>query len=105
MTVSVEVEVVPLVAEMVTRVVVLTAVVVIVKETDVAFAGTVTEAGVLATVLLELESVTTAPPLGARPFRVTVPVTLRPPIVVDGDRLNDWTWGVVMVRLAVALAP
>jgi hypothetical protein len=95
---------VPLVAVIVTRVVDLPPVVVMVKEMEVAFAGTVTEAGVLATVLLELDSVTTVPPLGAPPFRVTVPVTLEPPTVVDGDRPSDWTCGVVMVRVEDALA-
>jgi hypothetical protein len=43
---------------------------------------TVTLAGTTATP--SLESVTAAPPFGAGPFNVTVPVTIEPPTVVEG---------------------
>ena len=45
-----------------------------VNVTDVDPAGTVTLAGTLAAVVLELESVTTAPPVPAAAERLTVPV-------------------------------
>ena len=83
----------------------LPAVVVMVKVAEVAFAGTVPETGVWATAVLELESVTTIPPLGAGPLRVTVAVELEPAVTEDGDRLRDWTCGGVMVRVEDALFP
>src|SRR5258708_37886165 len=50
----------------------------------VAAAATVTLEGVLATFVLLLESVTTAPPEGAAPLRVTVPVEEFPPVTLVG---------------------
>ena len=70
-------------AESVTMVVVATGVVVTVKETLVAPAGTVTVAGTTAAEL-ELDSVTTIPPLGAALLSVTVPVTEVPPATEFG---------------------
>ena len=83
----------------------LPAVVVMVKVAEVAFAGTVTEIGLWATAVLELDSVTTIPPLGAGPFRVTVAVELEPAVTEEGDRLSDWTCRGVMVRVEDALFP
>ena len=62
--------------------------VVIVNVTDVAPAGTVTETGTLAETL-ELVSVTTTPPDGAAPLRVTVPVTPAPPTTDTGFTVTD----------------
>src|SRR2546425_3469883 len=59
------------------------ALVVIVNVTLVAPAGTVTLAGTVAAVL-SLDSVTCAPPAGAGPSSVAVPVELLPPVTVVG---------------------
>jgi len=45
---------------------------------------TVTLAGTVAAVVLSLESVTTAPPAGAGPLKVRVPVEPDPPTTLDG---------------------
>src|SRR5260370_36418870 len=60
----------------------------------VAPAATVTLDGTLAAVVLLLESVTTAPPEGAAPLSVTVPVEELPPVTLVGfteneDRVTD----------------
>src|SRR3989441_4499599 len=68
---------------MVAEVDAVTALVVTVNVTLVAPTGTVTLAGTVAAVL-SLDSVTCAPPAGAGPSSVTVPVELLPPITVVG---------------------
>src|SRR3989454_9254438 len=60
-----------------------TALVVTVNVTLVAPTGTVTLAGTVAAVL-SLDSVTCAPPAGAGPSSVAVPVELLPPVTVVG---------------------
>lgn len=78
-----------------------TAMVVTVNVAVLAPAATVTEAGTLALVMLDL-SATTSPPVGATPFRVTVPVEGVPPTTEIGDRETLLRVGAVMARLAVA---
>ena len=52
-------------------------------------AGTVTLDGTVATPVLLLLSVIAAPPLGAGPFKATVPVDLAPAITVDGLSVKE----------------
>ena len=71
-----------------------TALVLIVNVALVAPAAIVTLDGVLAAVVLLLESVTTAPPEGAAPLSVTVPVEEFPPVTLAGfteseERVTD----------------
>src|SRR5438445_5118977 len=75
---------------MVTGVDAATALVVTAKVALVAPAGTVTLEGTLATAVLLLESVTWAPPAGAGPLRVTVPVEdCAPPITLVGFSASE----------------
>ena len=52
-------------------------------------AATVTLAGTVATLVLLLDSVTTAPPEGAAAVSVTVPCELSPPFTLVGFRVSD----------------
>ena len=85
-----------------------TAVVVTVNVALVEPAGTVTLAGTVAADAV-LERLTTAPPLGAAPLSVTVPVEDEPPLTLVGFNETDESVGVpedgVMVSVAVWLAP
>jgi hypothetical protein len=66
-----------------------TANVLILKVALLAPAGTVTLEGTLAAPLL-LESMTCAPPAGAGPLKVTVPVeNCAPPITLEGSSVNE----------------
>src|SRR2546422_5779484 len=75
---------------MVTGVDAATALVVTVKVALVAPAGTMTLEGTLAAAVLLLESVTWAPPVGAGPLRVAVPVEdCAPPTTLVGFSVSD----------------
>jgi hypothetical protein len=51
-------------------------------------AGIVTDAGVVATNGVSLESETAIPPIGAGPFNLTVPVEFFPPVILVGDNVT-----------------
>ena len=66
-------------------------------------AGTVTLPGTVAAAGVPLCSVTTAPPAGAAPVSVTVPVEEAPPTTVAGFRLTEDSPGELTVSVACAL--
>ena len=66
-----------------------TALVVTVNVAVVAPAATVTLAGTCAAVVLLLDSATLAPPVGAAPLSVTVPVDEAPPVTLAGLRETE----------------
>lgn len=80
-----------------------TALVVIVNVALVAPAATVTLAGTV-TWVLELDSVTFAPPLGAGPFNVTVAVSLSPP-TTDVPAANALSAGGLTVTVVDCVTP
>ena len=82
-----------------------TAEVVIANVALVAPAVTVTLAGTCAADVLLLVRVTTAPPDGAGPVKVTVPVDEVPPITELGLRLTGVSAAAVTVRVAVFVTP
>jgi hypothetical protein len=71
----------------------------------VAFAAIVTLAGTCAAAVLLLDSVTTAPPAGAGPEILTVPVEEAPPITEVGFTPIELSVGAVTVSVAVLVAP
>ena len=87
-----------------TEVGVATALVPTLKLALVAPAATVTLAGTEAAALLS-ESVTCAPPAGAGPFRVTVPVAELPPVTLAGLTFSAETLGGSTLSEAVWVAP
>ena len=91
----------PYKAEIVTAVEPDTGVVVTGNVTLLAPAATVTLAGTLAADELSLLRETTAPPRGAAPLSVTVPVEGLPPRTLDGLRERDDSEGGFTVRVAV----
>ena len=82
-----------------------TGLVVTVNVAVVAFAATVTLAGTWAAEVLLLERVTTAPPAGAGPFKVTVPVDVPPPNTEAGFTPTDETVGKDTKLSPAMLAP
>lgn len=89
---------------MFTVVIVATALVVTVNVVVVLPAGTITEDCTCAAVLLLLERLTAAPPAGATPFSVTVPVELLPPVTNVGLSVTLDSIGGFTVRVTFALA-
>src|SRR2546426_11138533 len=83
-----------------------TALVVIVNGALIAPAGTVTLPGLVAAAVWALDSVTCAPPVGAGPSSVAVPVELLPPVTVVGftPSKERRTAGFTM-RVAVRVTP
>jgi hypothetical protein len=104
-TVRVVVRVVPYAAVIVTEVEDATPVVVIVKVALLEPAAIATLGGTCATDVLLLCRVTTAPPAGAAPVRVTVPVELFPPTTEVGVRVREESVGALMVTVVVLLTP
>ena len=100
-TVNVAVLVVPKVPEMVTEAVLATGLVVTGNVAVVAFAATITLVGTCATAVLLLDSVTTAPPAGAGPLNVTVPVDDLPPTTEAGLSVTVLKVAAVTVSVAV----
>jgi len=78
--------------------------VVAVKLAVVAPAATTTLDGTCTAALL-LDSVTVAPPKGATPVSVTIPVALFPPMTDDGLRATDASVEGLTVKLAVRVTP
>jgi len=80
-----------------------TALVLTVKEALVAPAATVTLEGPLVTAILLLERAIGAPPAGAGPLSVTVPVEEFPPVTVVGFRATDVRVGSAGVTVSDAV--
>jgi hypothetical protein len=101
LTVRVVVRVFPYTAEIVTEVDDATPLVVIVKVVLVDPAAISTLAGTCAADVLLLCNVTSAPPAGARPLKVTVPVELFPPTTEVGVLVSEDRVGALTVRVVV----
>jgi len=82
-----------------------TGLVVIGKVADVVPARTVTLAGTCAADVLLLCKVTTAPPAGAAPFNVTVPVELAPPTTGLGLLFIEDNVAALTLRVVVFATP
>lgn len=104
-TVSVVVLVFPYTPVRVTEVEEATPLVVIVKLVLVVPEAMVTLAGTWAAALLLLCNVTVTPPLGAAPFKVTVPVELFPPTTEVGLRVIEDRVAALTVRVVVRVTP
>ena len=91
-------------AETITAVEAITAVVVTVKVALVAPATTVTLAGVAADVLLS-DNAISDPPDGAGPLNLTVPVDDEPPITVVGLKVKELSTAGLIVRDACTIPP
>ena len=76
-----------------------------VKVLEVALAPIVTLAGTVAAVVLLLVRVTTAPPGGAAPVRVTVPVLVVPPTTLEGLRVTEFKLAGLTARVAPCWTP
>lgn len=59
------------------------------KVAEVLFAGTVTEVGTVTAAVILFCRETEAPPVGAGPLRVTVPIAPVPPTTVEGLTETD----------------
>lgn len=95
----------PATALIVTGVATATGWVVIANVAVVAPARTVTVAGTATAIVLELESVTTSPPVGAAPVKVIVPVDGDPPVREAGARARLPRDGATRVSVAVFVRP
>jgi hypothetical protein len=104
-TVRLVVLVVPYTAVIVTEVEDATPLVVIVKVALLEPPTMGTLAGTCAAEVLLLCRVTTAPPAGAAPVRVTVPVELFPPTTEDGVRVREESVGALIVSAVDLLTP
>jgi hypothetical protein len=65
----------------------------------------VTLAGTCAAEMLLLDKVTTAPPAGAAPFKVTVPVELFPPTTDVGLLVIEERVAALTLRVVVRVSP
>jgi hypothetical protein len=89
------------VPEIVTELLVATGAVVTLNVALVAFGAIVTLAGTLAAAILLLLRVTSAPPAGAGPFKVTIPVDEVPPRTEVGLTDIELSVAAVTVKIAV----
>ena len=90
---------------MVIEVFVATGLVLTVKVAVVALAATITLAGTRAAPVSLLDSVTVAPPTGAGPFSLTVPVDGFPPTTELGLRLIEFNVATTTVKVVDRVAP